>query len=224
MANQKGGESIEPELHNAVRLGNPKSTPLEIALNTDVGERLIHRELEKLPWVLVDLFSGGIPFVVSHFSLGDEFEADFVVLKGFSGGWNIHFIELEPASLQPFKANGEFSPRLNHAAAQIRKWRAFYERRDKLPYLVSQLNDAVIKKDLLWADHREPTDSVGWPFIHPDSWHVPHFHVIMGRRQQFATLTLRLKAGLAQTEGFELITYDRVLDLHLHQLEDPAYQ
>lgn len=199
-------------------------TPLEIAIDTDHGERQIHRELEKLPWVLVELFGSGISFVISHFSLGDEFEADFVVLSGFSGGWNIHLIELEPASLQPFKANGEFSPRLNHAAAQIRKWRAFYERRDKLPYLVSQLNGAAISKDLLWGDHRVPTDSVGWPFIHPDSWHVPHFHIVMGRRQQFTDPMLRLKAGLAETEGFELVTYDRVLDVHTRQLKDPAYQ
>src|SRR5206468_341533 len=96
---------------------------------------------------------------ISHFKLGDEHEADFVVLHGFSGGWDIHFIELEPPNMSPFNSKGDFRPRLNHAAGQIRRWKQFEDRRDKRPYLVAQLRDAVVRKDLLWHDGREPTDS-----------------------------------------------------------------
>ncbi len=77
---------------------------LREAIETSTGEREIHEQLELNPWVILRLFETGHNngYIVSHFSLGDEFEADLVVLCGFSGGWNVHFVELEPPSLSPF--------------------------------------------------------------------------------------------------------------------------
>ncbi len=153
------------------------STPLHKAVKGTRGERAVHRELKKRPWVLKDLVVTccNLCFVISHFNLGDEHEADFVVLHGFSGGWDIHFIELEPPSLAPFNAKGDFSPRLNHAAGQIRRWKQFEGRHDKRPYLVSQLRDAVITKDLLWQKRREPTDSAGCKLTDPESMLLMHY-------------------------------------------------
>jgi hypothetical protein len=188
-------------------------TPLHQAVRKGSGERAVHRKLERRPWVLKDLVVSccNLCYVISHFKLGDEYEADFVVLHGFSGGWDIHFIELEPPSLSPFNAKGDLSPRLNHAAGQIRRWKEFYNRHDKAPYLVAQLRDAVIAKDLVWHDGKEPMDSVGYPLTRPESMLIMHYHVIMGLRQHLGLEWLTRKAGLAKTDGFELITYDRVL-------------
>lgn len=187
---------------------------LRKAVETSSGEREIHRQLEANPWVVLRLLlqgsNGG--YVISHFSLGDEYEADFVVLLGFSGGWYVHFLEIEPASLSPFNQAGDYSPRMNHAAGQIRRWKLFGEKSDKEAYLISQLGRAAETKDLLWRDGRYPTCSAGMRFDDPRSIHIFQFHVLMGRRQHLDDTLMARKAGLAKTDGFELITYDRVLE------------
>jgi hypothetical protein len=198
------------------------STPLHQAVEYSSGERTVHRELERRPWVLVDLFRHGW-YIVSHFSLGKEHEADFVVLHGWSGGWDIHFVELEPPSLSPFNAKGDFSSRMNHAAGQILRWKQFNEHRDKRPYLVTQLRQAVIAKDLLTSDGKEPTDSCGWPLTHPESVLLMHYHVIMGRRQHLDSTFIARKAAVGMAIGFELITYDRVLEVFDRQRIDVSY-
>jgi hypothetical protein len=201
------------------------STPLRQAVENEPGERAVHRELERLPWVLKDLVvsCSNLCYVVSRFKLGNEYEADFVVLHGFSGGWDIHFIELEPPSTSPFNKKGDFSSRLNHAAGQIRRWKEFTDRPDKRAYLAAQLRAAVVAKDLLWHDGKEPIDSVGWPLTRPESGLIMHYHVIMGLRQHLTLELMTRKAGLEKNDGFELITYDRVLDVYDRQHREPTY-
>jgi hypothetical protein len=202
-----------------------KYQELRNAIESAPGEREVHRQLEMNPWVILRLFETGHNngYIVSHFSLGDEFEADLVVLCGFSGGWNVHFVELEPPSLSPFNASGDYSPRLNHAAGQIRRWKLFVEQPNKKAYLISQLASAAQAKDLLWHNGREPTDAAGWRFSDPRSMHLFRFHVVMGRRQHLDDTLMTRKAGLGQTDGFELITYDRVLERANTIENDPIY-
>ncbi len=168
------------------------------AVDSSSGEREVHRHLEMNPWVVLRLFetSYNNGYIISHFSLGDEFEADLVVLRGFSGGWNIHFVELEPPSLSPFNKAGDYSPRLNHAVGQIRRWKLFVDQPNKETYLISQLASAAKTKDLLWQNGREPTCSVGWRFDDPRSMRLFHFHVLMGRRQHLDGTLMTRKAGL----------------------------
>jgi hypothetical protein len=198
---------------------------LHDAITATKGERLVHRELEKRPWVIKELVEGccNLCYRVAHFELGNEYESDFVLLHGFSGGWDIHFIELEPPSGRPFNRKGDFGARLNHAAGQVRKWKQFQDHQNKRPYLMTRLRDAVLKKELLWADGREPIDSISWPLTHPDAIHLFHYHVVMGRRQHLSHTLMSRKASLAKTDGFELITYDRVLAVYERQLNDPTY-
>jgi hypothetical protein len=197
---------------------------LHRAIRKSTGERSVHRELEKHPGVLKDLVVSccNCCYVVSHFRLGDEYEADFVVLHGFSGGWDIHFIELEPPALAPFNRKGEFVSRLVHAAGQIRRWKEFANRPDKAPYLTAQLRDAVMSKDLLWRRNEEPTDHASLPITRPESMLLMHYHVVMGLRAQLTVDLMSRKAGLIKTDGFELITYDRVLDVYERRLRDSS--
>jgi hypothetical protein len=201
------------------------ATPLQRALEDTSGERLVHRELARHPWVLKDLVVRccNLCYVISHFRLGDEYEADFVVLHGFSGGWDIHFVELEPPSMSPFNRKGDFSARMSHAAGQIRRWKQFEDRHDKRPYLVAQLRGAAVAKDLLWHDGREPTDSQRHSLTDPLSMLIMHHHVIMGRRSHLTAELRARKAALIKTDGFELITYDRLLDIEHRQRDDPSY-
>jgi hypothetical protein len=150
-------------------------------------------------------------------------KADFITLHGWSGGWDIHFIELEPPSLSPFNKKGGFSPRLTHAAGQIRCWKEFEERGEKRVYLVTQLRKAIIAKELLWHDGREPIDSCGGSLTLPESGLITHYHVIMGRRSHLDRDLLARKAMLKKTAGFELITYDRILETFDRQRRDSSY-
>jgi Domain of unknown function (DUF4263) len=195
------------------------------AIETSTGERSVHRELETVPWVMLRLFErcyGG--YVISHFAFGDEFEADFVVLTAISGGWDIHFLELEPPSLSPFNKAGDYSPRMNHAAGQIRLWKLFVERPEKKPYLISQVARAAQTRELVYRDGRVPTCRAGWRFDDPRALHGFDFHVLMGRRRHLDDDLMARKAGLAMTDGFELITYDRVLEWADIIDNDPTYR
>lgn len=202
------------------------ATPLQRAVESSTGERLVHRELERDPWVLKDLIVHccNLCYVISHFRFSDEHEADFVVLHGFSGGWDIHFIELEPPSLSPFNTKGDFSTRMNHAAGQIRRWKQFEDRHDKRPCLVAQLRNAIVAKDLLWHDGREPTDSQQRTLTDSMSMLIMYHHVIMGRRHHLSADLRARKAALIKTDGFELITYDRLLDIDDRQRSDSSYR
>src|SRR5690242_15522384 len=63
---------------------------------------------------------GGFPrYVAAEFPFGSDFRADFVTLCPFSGGWNIHFVELEPPGAALFTKQGVAARRLNAAIAQV---------------------------------------------------------------------------------------------------------
>ncbi len=191
-----------------------KCRKLRRAIEFSSGEREIHRQLEANPWIFFPLFQYSYRgFVVSHFSLGDEFNADFAVLTAYSGGWFVHFVELEPPSLRPFNRSGVYSKRLNHAADQIRSWKLFIERPEKKSYLISQLARAARTRDLYWRDGREPKCRASLSFDDPRSCHTFYFHVLMGRRHHLKDADMAKKASLLKTDNFELITYDRILDL-----------
>jgi hypothetical protein len=162
---------------------------------------------------------GAVPFSDGQRS-GDR----LCVLHGFSGGWDVHFIELEPPSLPPFNGSGGFTPRLNHAASQLRRWKGFQQQRDKLPYLATQLDRVARKKDLLYKDGREVADSQRRPITDSSSWITFHYYIIMGQRSHLSRDQMRQKAGMKETDGFELITYDRVVDVYEKQLASPQYE
>ena len=92
---------------------------LDRIIETAKTEREIQSALEWHRWVVMELVSNRQSYVVSQFALGDEHRADFVVGDYFSGGWDIHFIELEMPSASPFKRNGDLSATLVHASGQV---------------------------------------------------------------------------------------------------------
>ncbi len=75
-----------------------------------------------------------------------------------------------------------------------------------------------------WADGREPLDSQGGKLTDPESVFLMEYHVIMGRRRDLNPELMARKAAMVKTDGFELITYDRVLDGYLRQRGDASYE
>jgi hypothetical protein len=104
--------------------------------------------------------------VLSEFPLGTEYKTDFVVLAPFSGGWEIHFVELEPPTERLFNADGMMAKRLNKANSQIDSWRTFFTKnRDTVLHDLSRF---AKERDLIRGPRKdEPTCHVGWPAISP---------------------------------------------------------
>lgn len=196
------------------------------AIEKAPGERKIHRLLKEYPSITNQIVQGKSTrgHVIAEFSLGDEFRSDFVVLKAFSGGWEISFIELEPPSARLFKRDDTYGARLAQALKQVEQWKRFVKRPEKESYLAQQLERAVCERDLLWPERRGsiPTDSVGWPITHKDSMLLYFYHVIIGRRAHLTSGQTSRKALFRESNGVELITYDRVLDVARWMASNPA--
>jgi hypothetical protein len=196
------------------------------SIEKNCGEREVHRLLKMFPWVAGNVIqNSGCHYLISEFSLGNEFRADFVGLKGFSGGWEIHFIELEPPVEKLFKRDETYAPRLAQALKQVEQWKAFVKQPQKEGYLAEQLAIAVRDNDLLrpqWHG-KEPTDSVGWPLTHPKSMKLYYYHIIIGRRSSLTEDGLSGKALFRESSGVELITYDRILDTARNVAENVIY-
>jgi hypothetical protein len=77
---------------------------LQALLGRTKGEREVTAFLKEHPSVVLDALVrfGDGNCVVADFPFGTEFKADFVALAPFSGGWEIHFVELEPPNARLF--------------------------------------------------------------------------------------------------------------------------
>jgi len=71
------------------------ASKFESLLDLANAERPLLRWFERNPSVLADMFPM-VRYLAADFPFGTDFVADFVGLGSFSGGRDIHFIELEP--------------------------------------------------------------------------------------------------------------------------------
>ncbi|MFZ5493947.1 MAG: Shedu anti-phage system protein SduA domain-containing protein [Verrucomicrobiota bacterium] len=168
--------------------------------------------LKNHPWVIAESFHkiADANYVVSEYPFGSDYRADFVVLGGYSGGWEIHFIELEPPDAPLFTRSGAMAKRLNSAFHQVDCWRIFIDqnRQDVL----RELSKFAMRRDLLRGPRaEEPTDSVGWRLDHPKSSLHFYFDVVIGRRDALDRDELVRKAAFGANHRIEVMTYDRFI-------------
>jgi hypothetical protein len=149
--------------------------------------------------------------VAAEFQFGTDYRADFVALGSFSGGFSVHFIELEPPDAQLFTRSGMAAKRLNEAISQVDSWRAFIEKhRDSV---LHELSKHIQNHQLIFdpMDY-EPTDNFGLPLYHPRACLYWHYHVVIGRRRRLTEEELEKKASFLKHHNIHLMTYDRLLD------------
>ena len=146
-----------------------------------VGERPLLAFLKKNPFVLrQSMYSGWghEDYVLHEFSFGGKYQADFVVLMSYSGGWEVNFIEIEPVDDQVYTKQLKASARLNGAFTQLNDWRDFV-----------RLNRAQVQRDL--ADRCKEKDLLKFPgnasgnlLRAPETFVRFRYHIFIGRRER----------------------------------------
>jgi hypothetical protein len=165
--------------------------------------------LKEHPLVLSETIPQG-HFVAAEFPFGTDFRADFVVLGPFSGGWSVHFIELEPPNVPLFTRAGKPAKHLVSAVAQIDSWRTFIEKNRAC--VLRELSKYVQKHELIYENRSiEPLDHAGWPLHHPESALGWEFKIVIGRLKNLAEWEIGKKGNYEKHHGIEVITYDRLI-------------
>jgi hypothetical protein len=186
---------------------------LESALATATTEQEISKVLKRHP-LLISQVVGGFAYpnkVVAEFCFGSEYRADFVALGPYSGGWCIHFIELEPPTAPLFTKSGRPAERLNQAVSQVDSWRRFIA--TSKDTVLRELSKHVQKNELVLGERDyEPMDNGGWSLYDPRSWMNWHYHIVIGRRSALTLDQGGKKAAYQDMHGINVMTYDRLLD------------
>lgn len=192
----------------------PIAGGLKQILASAEAERPILEWIKTNPRVLLHVLARGRfgTYIVCEFPFGNDFRADFVVLAPFSGGWDVHFVELEPANEVLFTSAGNPAKRLASAVTQVSNWKIYVEKNRDV--VLKNLSKFAKERELLLGRHeREPTDSAGWPLYHPNSWLIWHYHIVIGRRRDLNEKDMERKASFVRNQGVEVLTYDRLLDV-----------
>lgn len=183
-------------------------------LDSDLGERQIHAFLKSNPSIVSRTFGHPTPIgsLFSEFYIGDEFRADFVVLKPHSAQVDIIFIELEPIGTHILKKNDDYTPEFMHAMRQIDTWRKYIQNPTNEAYLRSQLARAKPGMDLLWPDRNEEyTCTAGFHLTDHRVFVSYEYVIVIGRRHNMNDRELQAKAFFEPNHRIEVMTYDRLL-------------
>ena len=189
------------------------STQLEQLLSESPREREVGEWLKGNP-ILVSRVVGGHSYanhVIAEFRLGTEYRADFVAAGSYSGGCNVHLVELEGPNERLFTKDGRMAKKLNEAVFQIDSWKRFVEK-DRSTIL-KELSRSMKKKELVFGPSDIGLiDNTGKPIYHPDLWIDFTYHIIVGRRSELSNFELENKASFFSNHGIHIMTFDRVLD------------
>ena len=183
---------------------------LASALEDTPTERPMLAWFKKNPTVLSRTVSGFRCHVVAEFQFGTDYRADFVLLAPFSGGFDVHFIDLEPPNVPLFTKAGVPAARLAGAIEQINSWRLFLERNRSC--VLRDLSKFVKLRDLSPLKGSEVIDNTGRPLHHPSQHLRWNYEIIIGRRGNLGDDGLEKKASFLTYHGIDLVTYDRLLD------------
>ena len=180
------------------------------------SEREITKFLKKHPSIVVWGFcrtGGNAKYLLNEFPIGTKYRADFVIPFGFSGGWEIHFIELKSPSDSVFTKQGRPSKSFNSAISQINDWQDYIERNRNI--IQQDLSDMCIKSDLLNSTLREfPLTNGTADYLHDINSFIDfRFHIIIGRRNNITKDIRRKMNQYKRLSNIKVGTYDRFIDI-----------
>lgn len=182
-------------------------------INSSSDERRIARYLAKnLKLVLHTFNTGNNTHLIRHeFPFGNKFKADFCVVSGHSGGWEVHLIELEPVGQRLFLKSGEDSLALRKARFQIECWHKWI--RDNPQGFRNQLADDA-KTGKLHDPDFDPEDNEYYRrmLLDPDYSFRVNYHIVLGRRDSLKGDDKRRRSSYYEFNKCSIVTYDRFID------------
>jgi hypothetical protein len=189
-------------------------------LDSESGERDVVKWLkhdrENTLLLLRAVSTFGFPnLVVAEFQLGTDHKADFVLLGRFSGGFSIHFVEVESPDIPLLQQKGCASPRLAEAIKQIEDWKSF--ERTKRPVVIDELEKSFKKRELIWGKSRVIVENTGKRLHDPDVWLRFHYHIVIGRRNALSSDETKRKAAAFTHNEIDTMTFDRLLEYALNE-------
>jgi hypothetical protein len=193
---------------------------LKQLLDSEPGERVVVDWLKKgseNTLVLSRTVSRfGFPnLVVAEFQFGTDYKADFVLIGRYSGGFAVHFAEIEPPNVPLFTKQGIPSKRLVGAIKQVEDWKIF--EKTKRSVILDELSKAFKKKELIFGRSKEVMENTGRHLYDPKVSLQFYYHIIIGRRKGMSPDDLQRKASSLEIKNIEIITFDRLLE---HALND----
>lgn len=191
---------------------------IESILAAPTGERAIHGYLKRHPALVADTFCSprSTARVVSEFSLGDEYRADFLAGVPMSGGWFLYLIELKPPNADLFTAKAVPAEHLNAALSQHRAWKIFEEK--NRAYLIQQIARAFRERDLYIPDRQDPEPycNAGTKMTDENCMILIQHKIMIGRRDQLTPREIGLKAAFSKTDDIDVHTYDHLISMSRH--------
>ena len=143
---------------------------LERVINSEGSERTVLAWLKKeeSAWILPQALavSQVAAYAVPEFSFGTDYRADFVIMVPFSGGFDVHFVEMEPPNRLLFTQKGNPASRFAGALNQVRAWKPYVENNRGM--VLRELSKFAEKAELLWGRKSEILCNAGLPLHHPD--------------------------------------------------------
>ncbi len=183
------------------------------ALASSTGERGIARFLKANPeflyWAFFDC-GGHAHYVLPEFGIGKSLRCDFMLLQGYSTGWKVHFLELEPIDDAIYNSKGIESPRLRHAQKQIGDW-ARYVHANPTDFR-NQLADAARTTDVFNKPRdKEPLTFSGKYLRDPRTYITYKYYIMIGRRTALSEQNDIIRSSYGYEHDIEIMTYDRLL-------------
>lgn len=190
-----------------------RTAALKRALNQTDGEREVQRVLKKYPELIYHTLCvpSAISYIIPELALADKYRADFVALTAFSGGWDVHMIELEPPSANLFNEDGTPAARLKKAVTQLDDWWLYTQKHR--PLFAEGLREAAMRYGIgPRGEPEEPLCNAGMKITDPMSFLNFRFQVVIGRRETLSPEEVERKSRFRENHRAELLTYDRFLD------------
>lgn len=180
---------------------------LNTALEKAANEREIDSFLKKHLELIVELneHSWNCVLPKSQFSIGTKYVADYIVLSACSGYWNCVLVEMQSHKDPIFTKDGEESVGLREARKQIIDWRIWIDENESA--FRAQLADFA--KDEVAHCNRPIHTKASTELRDPKPCVFYKYKVLIGRR---SFLDVERNKQRSCASGFEIVTFDRLLD------------
>lgn len=152
---------------------------------------------EKNPEILPILNTQGhglhLSSVITKLPLGLKYKTDFVYLNKDSAEWRVCFIEIEKATKEIFKKDGDFTVDFNQAYEQIESWHNWLKLNESEKFVRKSLKNIMV------------------PLGMRDNPISFHYILVIGKKDGSWTQEQLTKWNNRKKNNIQLFTYDQVL-------------